>query len=125
MALEAEVNRLGSVRWHWVRGHETGAEHAHKALNDRADQLAVAAAKPLARPPGAQLAAASSVATARARRARAAPATRSIRIASATIASVTPWSGRETTVISSPAAELALADDPQVGAGPAGLARSA
>ena len=45
VALEAEVNRLGSVRWHWVRGHETGAEHAHKALNDRADQLAVAAAK--------------------------------------------------------------------------------
>ena len=25
-------------------GHETGAEHAHKVLNDRADQLAVAAA---------------------------------------------------------------------------------
>ena len=45
VALEDEVNRLGSVRWHWVRGHETGAEHAHKALNDRADQLAVAAAK--------------------------------------------------------------------------------
>ena len=45
VALEAEVNRLGSVRWHWVRGHETGAEHAHKAFNDRADQLAVAAAK--------------------------------------------------------------------------------
>jgi ribonuclease HI len=43
-ALEAEVNRLGSVRWHWVRGHETGAKHEHKALNDRADQLAVAAA---------------------------------------------------------------------------------
>ncbi len=43
-ALEAEVNRLGSVRWHWVRGHETGVKHAHKALNDRADQLAVAAA---------------------------------------------------------------------------------
>jgi ribonuclease HI len=33
------------VRWHWVKGHETGAEHAHKALNDRADQLAVAAAQ--------------------------------------------------------------------------------
>jgi ribonuclease HI len=45
VALEAEVNRLGSVRWHWVRGHETGAAHAHKAFNDRADQLAVAAAK--------------------------------------------------------------------------------
>ena len=26
------------------QGHETGAEHAHKALNDRADRLAVAAA---------------------------------------------------------------------------------
>ncbi len=47
MALEAEVNRLGSVRWHWVRGHETGAGNEHKALNDRADQLAVAAAKRL------------------------------------------------------------------------------
>ena len=46
-ALEAEVNRLGSVRWHWVRGHETGAKHEHKALNDRADQLAVAAAAAL------------------------------------------------------------------------------
>jgi ribonuclease HI len=45
MALEAEVNRLGSVRWHWVRGHETGAGNEHKALNDRADQLAVAASK--------------------------------------------------------------------------------
>ena len=45
VALEAEVNRLGSVRWHWVRGHETGAGNEHKALNDRADQLAVAAAK--------------------------------------------------------------------------------
>jgi ribonuclease HI len=45
IALEAEVARLGSVRWHWVRGHETGAEHAHKALNDRADQLAVEAAR--------------------------------------------------------------------------------
>jgi ribonuclease HI len=44
-ALEAEVNRLGSVRWHWVRGHETGAKHEHKALNDRADQLAVAASQ--------------------------------------------------------------------------------
>ena len=43
-ALDAETARHGSVRWHWVRGHETGAEHAHKALNDRADQLAVAAA---------------------------------------------------------------------------------
>jgi ribonuclease HI len=44
-ALEAEIARHAAVRWHWVRGHETGAEHAHKALNDRADQLAVAAAQ--------------------------------------------------------------------------------
>jgi ribonuclease HI len=44
MALEAEMARHDAVRWHWVRGHETGAEHAHKALNDRADRLAVAAA---------------------------------------------------------------------------------
>jgi ribonuclease HI len=43
-ALEAEIARHEAVRWHWVRGHETGADHAHKALNDRADQLAVAAA---------------------------------------------------------------------------------
>jgi ribonuclease HI len=43
MALEAEMARHAQVRWHWVRGHETGAEHAHKALNDRADQLAVEA----------------------------------------------------------------------------------
>jgi ribonuclease HI len=43
-ALEAEIARHADVRWHWVRGHETGAQHAHKALNDRADQLAVAAA---------------------------------------------------------------------------------
>jgi ribonuclease HI len=42
-ALEAEIGRHASVRWHWVRGHETGPEHAHKALNDRADRLAVAA----------------------------------------------------------------------------------
>jgi ribonuclease HI len=42
-ALEAETNRLQKVRWHWVRGHQTGAGHEHKALNDRADQLAVAA----------------------------------------------------------------------------------
>jgi ribonuclease HI len=42
-ALEAEIARHAYVRWHWVRGHETGAAHAHKALNDRADQLAVAA----------------------------------------------------------------------------------
>ena len=44
MALEAEIARHAEVRWHWVRGHETGEEHAHKALNDRADRLAVAAA---------------------------------------------------------------------------------
>src|SRR4051795_4347269 len=42
-ALDAEIARHAGVRWHWVRGHETGAEHAHKALNDRADRLAVAA----------------------------------------------------------------------------------
>ena len=42
--LDAEIARHASVRWHWVRGHETGAGHGHKALNDRADQLAVAAA---------------------------------------------------------------------------------
>jgi ribonuclease HI len=45
MALEEEIARHAEVRWHWVKGHETGAEHAHKALNDRADQLAVAAAQ--------------------------------------------------------------------------------
>jgi ribonuclease HI len=44
-ALDAEIARHAHVRWHWVRGHETGAEHAHKALNDRADRLAVAAAQ--------------------------------------------------------------------------------
>jgi ribonuclease HI len=43
-ALDAEIARHAEVRWHWVRGHETGREHAHKALNDRADRLAVAAA---------------------------------------------------------------------------------
>ena len=45
LALEAEIGRHADVRWHWVRGHETGEEHAHKALNDRADQLAVAASQ--------------------------------------------------------------------------------
>jgi ribonuclease HI len=45
LALDAELARHEAVRWHWVRGHETGPEHAHKALNDRADQLAVAAAQ--------------------------------------------------------------------------------
>jgi ribonuclease HI len=44
LALEAEIARHASVRWHWVRGHETGPAHEHKALNDRADRLAVAAA---------------------------------------------------------------------------------
>jgi ribonuclease HI len=44
-ALEAEIARHADVRWHWVRGHETGDAHAHKALNDRADRLAVAAAQ--------------------------------------------------------------------------------
>ena len=44
-ALEAEIARHAAVRWHWVKGHETGAAHAHKALNDRADRLAVAAAR--------------------------------------------------------------------------------
>ena len=44
-ALEAEIARHAAVRWHWVRGHETGDAHAHKALNDRADRLAVAAAQ--------------------------------------------------------------------------------
>jgi ribonuclease HI len=43
-ALEAEIARHASVRWHWVKGHETGEAHAHKVLNDRADQLAVAQA---------------------------------------------------------------------------------
>jgi ribonuclease HI len=47
-ALEAEIARHEQVRWHWVRGHETGADHAHKALNDRADRLAVAAAAAVA-----------------------------------------------------------------------------
>ena len=47
-ALEAEIGRHDEVRWHWVRGHETGAEHAHKALNDRADRLAVAASHAVA-----------------------------------------------------------------------------
>jgi ribonuclease HI len=42
-ALDEEIGRHASVRWHWVKGHETGDAHAHKALNDRADRLAVAA----------------------------------------------------------------------------------
>ena len=44
-ALDAEIARHAEIRWHWVRGHETGAEHEHKALNDRADRLAVAASR--------------------------------------------------------------------------------
>jgi ribonuclease HI len=47
-ALDAEIARHAAVRWHWVRGHETGAAHAYKALNDRADRLAVAAARAVA-----------------------------------------------------------------------------
>jgi ribonuclease HI len=43
-ALDEEIRRHAAVRWHWVRGHETGPRHAHKALNERADVLAVAAA---------------------------------------------------------------------------------
>ncbi|MEA2167026.1 MAG: ribonuclease [Solirubrobacteraceae bacterium] len=37
LALEAEINRMASVRWHWVRGHN------ETELNERADELAVAA----------------------------------------------------------------------------------
>jgi ribonuclease HI len=44
-ALDTEIARHAEVRWHWVRGHEVGAQHAHKALNDRADRLAVAASR--------------------------------------------------------------------------------
>jgi ribonuclease HI len=44
-ALHAEIARHDVVRWHWVKGHEVGDAHAHKALNDRADRLAVAAAR--------------------------------------------------------------------------------
>jgi ribonuclease HI len=39
LALEAEIARHAEVRWHWVKGH------AETALNDRADRLAVAAAR--------------------------------------------------------------------------------
>jgi ribonuclease HI len=44
-ALEEEIARHAAVRWHWVRGHEVGEAYAHKALNDRADRLAVAASR--------------------------------------------------------------------------------
>jgi ribonuclease HI len=44
-ALDAEIARHAEIRWHWVRGHQTGPEHAHKELNDRADRLAVAASQ--------------------------------------------------------------------------------
>lgn len=47
-ALDAEIARHARVRWHWVRGHQTGSAHAHKALNDRADRLAVAASHAIA-----------------------------------------------------------------------------
>lgn len=40
-ALEAELARHHRVRWHWIKGHTTDAQ---TALNDRADELAVAAA---------------------------------------------------------------------------------
>jgi ribonuclease HI len=39
LALESEITRHAAVRWQWVKGH---ADHA---LNDRADLLAVAAAR--------------------------------------------------------------------------------
>jgi ribonuclease HI len=38
-ALESEIGRHAAVRWHWVRGH------AETELNNRADELAVAAAR--------------------------------------------------------------------------------
>jgi ribonuclease HI len=38
-ALEQEISRHAAVRWQWVKGH---ADHV---LNDRADRLAVAAAR--------------------------------------------------------------------------------
>lgn len=41
-ALDAEIARHAEIRWHWVKGH---ADAAHSRLNDRADELAVAAAR--------------------------------------------------------------------------------
>jgi ribonuclease HI len=41
-ALDAEIGRHAKVRWEWVRGH------AASELNNRADELAVAAAKAVA-----------------------------------------------------------------------------
>jgi ribonuclease HI len=38
-ALESEIARHAAIRWHWVRGH------AETELNNRADELAVAAAR--------------------------------------------------------------------------------
>ncbi len=43
-ALDAEVQRLAAVRWHWCARPSDRRGHEHKALNDRADRLAVAAA---------------------------------------------------------------------------------
>lgn len=40
-ALEAELARHRQVRWHWVKGHTSNSS---TTLNDRADELAVAAA---------------------------------------------------------------------------------
>src|SRR3954470_6088066 len=42
-ALDAEIGRHVAIRWHWVKAHETGRDLTYKALNDRADRLAVAA----------------------------------------------------------------------------------
>jgi ribonuclease HI len=39
LALEAEIGRHATVRWQWVKGH------AQNGFNDRADSLAVAAAR--------------------------------------------------------------------------------
>ena len=39
LALEQEIGRHEAVRWHWVKGH------ANHGLNDRADELAVAASR--------------------------------------------------------------------------------